>query len=73
MNEDIGTNKLEPIRVSAMLHVRNAPLPTSVLAERVGCVTPCLLGILVVRDVVGSHPSRGNSTESFSSNQDALL
>ena len=27
---DIGTNKHEPVRVSAMLDVRNAPLPTSV-------------------------------------------
>ena len=30
MGEDIGTNKHEPVRVSAMLDVRNAPLPTSV-------------------------------------------
>ena len=27
---DIGTIKHEPVRVSAMLEVRNAPLPTSV-------------------------------------------
>ena len=27
---DIGTNEHEPVRVSAMLDVRNAPLPTSV-------------------------------------------
>ena len=27
---DIGKNKHEPVRVSAMLDVRNAPLPTSV-------------------------------------------
>ena len=30
---DIGTNKHEPARVSAMLDVRNAPLPTSVQSQ----------------------------------------
>ena len=36
------------------------------MAERVGCGTPCLLGSLVVREVVGSHTVRGNRKESFS-------
>ena len=40
------------------------------MAERVGCGTPCLLGSLGVREVVGSRPGRGNSKESFSSYQD---
>ena len=40
------------------------------MAERVGCGTPCLFGSLVVREVVGSRPGRGNSKESFSSNQE---
>ena len=40
------------------------------MAERVGCGTPCLLGSLGVREVVGSRPSRGNSKESFSSYQE---
>ena len=40
------------------------------MAERVGCGTPCLLGSLGVREVVGSRPDRGNSKESFSSNQE---
>ena len=43
------------------------PLP---LAERVGCGTPCLLGSLGGREVVGSRPGRGNSKESFSSYQE---
>ena len=40
------------------------------MAERVGCGTPCLLWSLGVREVVGSRPGRGNSMESFSSNQE---
>ena len=40
------------------------------MAERVGCGTPCLLGSLGVREVVGSRPGRGNSKESFSSCQE---
>ena len=40
------------------------------MTERVGCGTPCLLGSLVVREVVGSRPGQGNSKESFSSNQE---
>ena len=40
------------------------------MAERVGCGTPCLLGSLGVREVVGSRPNRGNSKESFSSYQE---
>ena len=39
------------------------------MAERVGCGTPCLLGSLGVREVVGSPPGRGNGKESFSSYQ----
>ena len=41
-----------------------------IMAERVGCGTPCLLGSLGVREVVGSRPGRGNSKESFSSYQE---
>ena len=44
--------------------------PCLPMAERVGCGTPCLLGSLGVREVVGSRPGRGNSKESFSSNQE---
>ena len=40
------------------------------MAERLGRGTPCLLWSLGVREVVGSRPDRGNSKESFSSNQD---
>ena len=40
------------------------------MAERVGRGTPCSLWSLCVREVVGSHPGRGNSKESFSSNQE---
>ena len=40
------------------------------MAERVGCGTPCLLGSLGVREVMGSRPDRGNSEESVSSNQE---
>ena len=40
------------------------------MAERIGCVTPWLLWSLGVREVVGSRPDRGNSKESFSSNQE---
>ena len=40
------------------------------MAERVGCGTPCLLGNLGVREVVGSRPGQGNSKESFSSYQE---
>ena len=40
------------------------------MVERVGCGTPCLLGRLGVREVVGSRPEMGNSKESFSSNQE---
>ena len=40
------------------------------MAEHVGCGTPCFLWSLGVRDVVGSLPGRGNSKESFSSNQE---
>ena len=43
------------------------------MAERVGCGTPCLLWSLGVREVVGSRPGRGNSKESFSSNQEGFL
>ena len=38
--------------------------------ERVGCGTPCLLGSLGVREVVGSRLGRGNSKESCSSFQE---
>ena len=41
-----------------------------IMAERVGRGTPCLLWSLGVREVVGSRPDRGNSKESFSSNQE---
>ena len=41
-----------------------------VMAERVGCGTPCLLGSQGVREVVGSRPHWGNSKESFSSYQE---
>ena len=40
------------------------------MAEQVGCGTPSLLWSLGVREVVGSRPDRGNSMESFSSNQE---
>ena len=40
------------------------------MAERVGRGTSCLLWSLGVREVVGSRPGRGNSKESFSSNQE---
>ena len=40
------------------------------MAEQVGCGTPCLLWNMGVREVVGSRPGRGNSKESFSSNQE---
>ena len=40
------------------------------MAEQVGCGTPCLLWSLGVREVVGSRPDRGDSKESFSSNQE---
>ena len=40
------------------------------MAERVGRGTPCLSWSLGVREVVGSRPGRGNSKESFSSNQE---
>ena len=40
------------------------------MAERVGCGTPCLLGSLGVREVVGSRPGRGKGKESFSSYQE---
>ena len=40
------------------------------MAERVGCGTPCLLGSLVVWEVVGSRPGRGDNKVSFSSNQE---
>ena len=40
------------------------------MAEQVGCGTPCLLWSLGVREVVGSRPGRGNSKESFLSNQE---
>ena len=33
-------------------------------------LTPCLVESLGVREVVGSRPGRGNSKESFSSNQE---
>ena len=39
------------------------------MAEQVVCGTPCLLWSLGVWEVVGSRPGRGNSKESFSSNQ----
>ena len=39
------------------------------MAGRVGYGTPCLLWSLGVQEVVGSRPDRGNSKESFSSNQ----
>ena len=39
------------------------------MTERVGRGTPCSLWSLGVREVVGSRPGRGNSKESFSSNQ----
>ena len=48
-------------------HVWSNRLP---MAERVGCGTHCLLLSLGVREVVGSRPGRGNSKESFSSNQE---
>ena len=40
------------------------------MAERVGCVNPCLFRSLGVREVVGSRPGRANSKESFSSSQE---
>ena len=41
------------------------------MAERVGRGTPCLfIWSLGMREVVGSRPGRGNSKESFSSNQE---
>ena len=40
------------------------------MAEQVGWDTPCLLWSLGVREVMGSRPGRGNSKESFSSNQE---
>ena len=40
------------------------------MTERVGCGTPCLLGSLGVREVVGSRPARGNIKDSFSFNQE---
>ena len=40
------------------------------MAELVGCGTPCLLWTLGVRKVVRLRPGRGNSKESFSSNQE---
>ena len=42
------------------------------MAEQVGCGTPYMLWSLGVREVVGSPPppGRGNSKESFSSNQE---
>ena len=40
------------------------------MAERVARGTPCLSWSLGVREVVGSRPGRGNSKESFSSNQE---
>ena len=40
------------------------------MAELVGRGTPCLLWSLGVREVVCSLPSRGNSKESLSSNQE---
>ena len=40
------------------------------MAERVGRGTPYLLWSLGMREVVGSRPGRGNSKESFSSNQE---
>ena len=40
------------------------------MAEQVGCGIPWLLWSLGVREVVGSRPGRGNSKESFSSNQE---
>ena len=50
---------------------RNLLLNT--MAERVGRGTPCLSWTwsLGAREVVGSRPGRGNSKESFSSNQEA--
>ena len=40
------------------------------MTDQVGCGTPCLLWSLVVREVVGSRPRRGNSKKSFSSCQE---
>ena len=40
------------------------------MAERVGRGTPCLLWSLGVQEVVVSRPGRGNSKDSFSSNQE---
>ena len=40
------------------------------MAKQVGCGTSCLLWSLGVQEVVGSRPGRGNSKESFSSNQE---
>ena len=50
-----------------LIMVKHIRLP---MAERVWCGTPCLLWSLGVREVVGSRPGRGNSKESFSSNQE---
>ena len=52
------------------LHVSNSNIVSLPMAERVGCGTSCLLWSLGVREVVGSRPGRGNSKESFSSNQE---
>ena len=40
------------------------------MVDQVGRGTPCLLGSMGVREVVGSRPSRGKSMESFSSYQE---
>ena len=51
------------ISTFCMLHKIDGPM-----AERVGCVTPCLLGSLGVREVVGSCPG-GGIVKNFSSYQ----
>ena len=62
-----GTDPLPPPPKSALDAYQIDRLP---MAERVGCGTSCLLWSLGVREVVGSRPGRGNSKESFSSNQE---
>ena len=49
------------------IHKIRSGLP---MAELVGCGTPCLLGSLGVREVVGSRPGWGSSKESFTSYQE---
>ena len=57
-----------------MLQMQVSPCDNDIdrlpMAEQVGRGTPCLLWSMGVQEVVGSRPGRGNSKESFSSNQE---